>query len=120
MKLSKVLSIVIIAMMLVVSVSNLAYATVIKDPSKVEINDSNGIANITTVGGKIIGIIQAVGTVVAIAILVVLGIKYMMGSAAEKAEYKKTMIPYIVGALLIFAASTVAGWVFNVVTGLGK
>ena len=32
----------------------------------------------------------------------------MMGSASEKAEYKKTMIPYLVGAVLIFGASAIA------------
>ena len=43
----------------------------------------------------------------------VLGIKYMMGSAEEKAEYKKTFIPYIVGALLLFAASALVGVLYN-------
>lgn len=37
----------------------------------------------------------------------------MMGSAEEKAEYKKTMMPYLVGALLIFAAVTIANMVYN-------
>ena len=37
----------------------------------------------------------------------------MMGSAEEKAEYKKTLLPYIIGAALVFAASTVASVIFN-------
>ena len=49
-----------------------------------------------------------IGIIVAVVVLLVLGIKYMMGSASEKAEYKKTMIPYLVGALLIFGASAIA------------
>ena len=36
-----------------------------------------------------------------------LGIKYMMGSASEKAEYKKTMIPYVVGVVLLFSAAII-------------
>ena len=43
----------------------------------------------------------------------------MMGSAEEKAEYKKTMIPYVVGAILIFAAATIANAVFNFASGIG-
>ena len=66
-----------------------------------------------TIGGKIIGGLQAIGNIVAVAILVILGIKYMMGSAEEKAEYKKTMIPYIIGAVLIFAASNIAQMVYT-------
>ena len=42
----------------------------------------------------------------------------MMGSASEKAEYKKTMIPYLVGAILIFAASTIANVVYQFAIGL--
>ena len=43
----------------------------------------------------------------------VIGIKYMMGSAEEKAEYKKTMIPYLVGAVILFAAVNIAGVVVS-------
>ena len=39
-----------------------------------------------------------------------------MGSAEEKAEYKKTMLPYVIGAILVFAASNIAGLVFNFAT----
>ena len=42
----------------------------------------------------------------------------MMGSAEEKAEYKKTMIPYLVGALLIFAATTIVNVVYNMFSGI--
>ena len=54
------------------------------------------------------GIIQVVGTIIAVGVLMVIGIKYMMGSAEEKAEYKKTMLPYIIGAVILFAAVNIA------------
>lgn len=63
---------------------------------------------IQNLGNRIIGMLQTVGVVLSVIILVVLGIKYMMGSAEEKADYKKTMIPYIVGAAFIFLAPTIA------------
>ena len=72
--------------------------------------------DITKVGNKIMGILQVVGVLIAVIILMVLGIKYMMSSAEEKAEYKKTMIPYIVGAILIFAAATIANAIYNFVS----
>ena len=37
----------------------------------------------------------------------------MMGSAEEKAEYKKTFIPYLIGAILVFAASNLASMIFG-------
>jgi len=38
----------------------------------------------------------------------------MMGSTEEKAEYKKSLLPYVIGAGLVFAASTIAQIVYNV------
>ena len=67
--------------------------------------DTTGI---NTVGANIVSIVTTIGIIVAVVVLLVLGIKYMMGSAAEKAEYKKTMIPYLIGAVLIFGTSAIA------------
>lgn len=81
----------------------------------VSINPStNSAAGVQNIGNNILGIIRVVGTVVAVGVLMVLGIKYMMGSAEEKAEYKKTMIPYLVGAVLLFAAVNLAGWIVDI------
>ena len=68
---------------------------------------------IKDLGNKVIGILQTVGVVLSVLILVILGIKYMMGSAEEKADYKKTMIPYIVGAACIFLAPTIASMLYS-------
>ena len=115
MKLSKVLSAIAVALVLVVSLSSFAYAA---SPDLITITTGSGASDIRSLGGEIIGMIQVVGSVIAVAILVILGIKYMMGSAEEKAEYKKTLIPYIIGAILIFAASNIASMVYNAISGL--
>lgn len=73
---------------------------------------------IQTIGGKIIGIIQVFGNVLAVGMLIVLGIKYMMGSAEDKAEYKKSMIPYLIGAVLIFAGANIADIIYNSINGM--
>lgn len=69
--------------------------------------------DIEAMGNKIIGILQTVGVVLSVIIIIVLGIKYMMGSAEEKAEYKKTMMPYLIGAVFIFLAPTIANVIYN-------
>lgn len=80
--------------------------------------EGEGNTKVQAIGGEIIGILQTAGVVVAVVILIVLGIKYMMGSTAEKAEYKKTMMPYFIGAILIFGAVAVAEVVFQMAAGL--
>ena len=110
----KVLTVVLTVVMMIVMGTSIVFAEnqITPEGFKNKIT-YNGTDKIVSVGGNIAGIIQTVGTVVAVIILIVLGIKYMMGSAEEKAEYKKTLLPYIIGAALVFAAATIASVVFN-------
>ena len=81
--------------------------------------DVEGIDSVNTVGNQIIRIVSTVGSIASVIVLVVLGLKYMMGSAEEKAEYKKTLLPYVIGAALVFAASTIATVIFNFTSNIG-
>ncbi len=69
---------------------------------------------VSGIGNNILGIIRVVGTIIAVGVLMVIGIKYMMGSAEEKAEYKKTMLPYLIGAVILFAAVNIASYVVDI------
>ena len=118
-------SIKIISMLLVVILAISLMSTLVFAREPEEEISATGIAGeltgtksaaqgeVISIGNQIIGIITTVGVVVSVIVLLVLGIKYMMGSASEKAEYKKTMIPYLVGAILIFGASTITKVVVN-------
>lgn len=115
----KVISTLLLAIMLVASIAGTVLAV---DPNTV-LNGLNGNGNVqindlTKVGNNIVAIIQVVGIVIAVIVLLVIGIKYMMGSASEKAEYKKTMIPYIVGAVLIFAGTSLVRVIYSLSTSV--
>lgn len=109
MKKSKIFSIIALTIILLLIASNLAFAV---DPKQYT-GDTNNTSGIKSVGQQIIGIVQVVGSLTAVVMLIVLGIKYMMGSTEEKAEYKKTLLPYVIGAILIFAASNLAGMIYS-------
>lgn len=116
-KASKIVMIVFIIMQIIlISSSVLA----LESPSKYSGASFTGTSGIETIGQQIISIVSTIGSVVSVIILVVLGIKYMMGSAEEKAEYKKTLMPYVIGAAFVFAASSIAGIVFSFSQNLGK
>ena len=83
-------------------------------------NYQDKIGNVTNatslrdMGNIIIGIIQFVGSAVSVISLIVIGIKYMMGSLEEKAQYKETMKPYIIGAFLVFGVSNLIGIIASI------
>ena len=69
---------------------------------------------IESIGQRIFRLVIVTGTFVSVIALVIMGIKYMIGSAEEKSEYKKTMLPYLIGAFFLFAASALAQILYNV------
>ena len=69
-------------------------------------------------GQGIIKVITTVGSICSVVVLIILGIKYMMGSVEEKAEYKKTLLPYVIGASMVFAASSLVSIIYNVAINL--
>lgn len=66
----------------------------------------------------IVGALTTVGIVIAVVGIIILGLKYMMGSVEQKADYKKTMIPYLVGCVLIFCISTIVSIIYGLVSQL--
>lgn len=114
-KLMKITTIAMIVMMICLS-TTMVFAA--KDPSVYNGEGASAdTSKIDTFGQNIISIISTIGSIASVIVLIVLGIKYMMGSAEEKAEYKKTLLPYVIGAILVFAASAIASVVFSVANG---
>ena len=112
----RIISIILTMLMAIVTLTSSVFAF---SPDELEANtQATGTPEVQSFGENIMGVIQVAAVVIAVVILMVLGIKYMMGSAEEKAEYKKTMIPYIVGAILVFAAGTVANIIYEFAIGI--
>ena len=89
------------------------------DPSQKPVSGTS-VNEITDKANNIIGTITTVGIVIAAITIIILGLKYMMGSVEEKAEYKKTMIPYIIGVVFIVAISTILPIIAKIVESLNK
>ena len=85
---------------------------------------TGGGANLGEQGNELVKTIVSwltgIGMAVSVIVLLILGIKYMICSAEEKAEYKKTMIPYLIGAALVFGASFIANVVYSLFNGFGQ
>ena len=119
MKINKVLKIMIGVILLSIIIymilpKNMSIALTIGDLT----GTTAGTSEIRTAGNKAIQIVSTIGSILSVIVIIVLGIKYMMGSVEERAEYKKTMLPYLIGAAFIFAASSIASIVYNLALNL--
>lgn len=53
---------------------------------------------------EIYTIVVVVGTALTVGVGLIIGIKYMVGSIEEKAEYKKILVPYVVACATIYGS----------------
>lgn len=113
----RIISTILLTIMLVTSIAGVVFAAPDIDKTIGDIDGAKAgdTTKVTTIGGKIINIIQVVGIVVAIAVVLIIGIEYMTGSVEQKAEYKKVMIPYIIGAVLLVAGTSIVKVIFNTI-----
>ncbi len=121
-KVRKIVSICVLIMMIISTINTVVMAIVPPNQIRGDRADAKVMTDqtIEKTGKNFITILQALGVVLSVVILIVIGIKYMMGSAEEKSEYKKTLLPYIIGAALIFAAAIFAQVIYDFFMGWGK
>ncbi len=85
---------------------------VLDNPDKyIQSNEDNtkaiDIANI------VVWVIRTFGESAAVVMLLIIGIKYIFASVEQKAEYKQSMIPYIIGAILIFSGAALTNIIYQ-------
>lgn len=76
----------------------------------------NGTAldsNINKVSATVINWIWAISIIISIIVLMVIGIQYIIGGTQAKADYKKSLIPVVVGIVLIVFATTIVKFLFG-------
>ena len=116
-KMEKVLSIIMIAIVIIFNVLTIVnavdYGQEIEPSSVTGKYSTLDTGSVQNLGQSVFAVVRVVGILISVIILVVLGIKYMMGSAEEKSEYKKTLLPYAIGAFLIFAAANISQILYN-------
>ena len=104
-----------ICIVMIINVGVYAWGTTDINPSGQPASIDNSIK---TMGNNTLGIIRTVGVVLSVLMLIVIGIKYMLGSTEEKAEYKKSLMPYVIGAAIIFTGSMVPDIIYKIANGL--
>ena len=118
-KLMKVMAVALLVVMVVAALATSANATmsfnaVTTDSVVQGASDSSGAASsINRIIGSVLTIVQVIGCGVAVIMLIVLAIKYISAAPGDKADIKKHAVVYVVGAVVLFAASGILQIVKN-------
>lgn len=96
------------------------YASVIDtnqyNPGSVSTSDTGRITDITA---SVLKIIRYIGIVVTAIVITIIGFKYILGSAEEKANYKEGLVPLIIGCILLIATTSIPSLIVSVVGNNG-
>jgi len=113
MKISKIILITLLIATCLISFSNV-YA--IDDPNVYKPTDPAKTDYDTTFkkAGVILGTVRSLGAVVSVLGIAVLGIRYMFGSLEQKANYKETMVPFVIGIAITVGIVTIITIVQNI------
>ena len=66
--------------------------------------------------GFLYNMLLAFGIITAVIVGSILGIKYMIGSVEEKAEYKQTLLAYLISCVVVFGAFGIGKLVINILS----
>ena len=127
MDVKKTLIIIIIGIMLIMFPYNVVFADASGDGGAGgSLSQDLGLGNLDDYKGtnpnsnvlkfaanNILGIIQTIGVVASVVMLMAIGIKYMVGSVEERANYKQTLKPYIIGAFILFTGSLLPNLIYQ-------
>ena len=118
----KIISVLLITVLLIGTMSQVCFATSGKVDYSSIINtvhtkgntETVDTSDINTTAAKVIKAIRNIAAIAAVVILTILGVKYMIGSTEERAEYKKSFIPLIVGIIVVVSAASIASALFSI------
>lgn len=114
-KLKKIFFIVITNIFIISNIFNVTFAYINPGDYKPSEVTQSDYQTAFTKAGVVLGAIRNVSVVVSVIVLMIIGVKYMIGSVEERAEYKKTMIPYIIGCVLAVSGTTLVSFIYNAV-----
>jgi len=117
---AKIATTVILSLMLVMAFSTATVVQAELTPADVgakanATDTTKDLAGVTSMAGRIISIIRNVAVIVGVVVLAILGVKFMLGSAEERAEYKKSFVPLIIGIVVVMGAVQIATMLFSIV-----
>ena len=66
---------------------------------------------------KILGLIRNIAVISSVVILAYCGMRITFGSLEQRAEYKKSLMPLIIGVLVVLMSTTIVSIVQNIIDG---
>lgn len=119
MKAKKILFIIIITIaLMLVMVPNIQAAAAFNNVLDFNFTHTTVPAKLSTIVGTVIRGLRNLSIIVTVVVIVILGLKYMVGSIEQKADYKKDFPNIIIGVTVIAGVMSIISIIFSAVNGI--
>ena len=114
------IGIITLTIIFILGITLSVQASQIIDPNDYTPNDltTDNAGKLMEKANVIIAAIRIFGTVASVITFIVIGLRYMFASTDGRASYKETMVPYLVGAIMLFTIPNIIGIVYSLVKGM--
>ena len=110
----KLISTLLMIAMILCTISTTCFATQVGDVT-IPAGTPGDTTTIAQKAANIVATIRNIAAIASVVIIAILGIKYMLGSVEEKAEYKKSFMPLIIGIIVVVLATNIAAMLLKMV-----
>lgn len=106
------ISTVLIIIITLILISTNAFA-LFDDLDKYKPNDPKNPSEFTDEVSIILGAVRNIGIITAVISLMIIGVKYIIGSVEEKSKYKETLLPWIIGCIMLATGTTLVSYIYD-------
>lgn len=104
---------ILIILLCFICITTFSFA--IEDPDYYKPNSLNDedSEKVGIIIGDILANIKVVGICISVVMIAIIGLKYIICSTEEKANYKENMLPYVVGCFLLASATIIPSIIYD-------
>ena len=108
---------VICVLVCCISIASISNAVSTSDVEAFKGSDSpTGSGAVQTIIGMVLDVVRLAGAAIAVVMLMTVAAKYMIASSGDRADIKKYALNYVIGAIILFAASGILTMIRDTIT----
>ncbi len=109
----KILKQLLIILIIILTITSICFANNI-DAGNFKPSTVTNDPELTKIGNSIIGMARVIGSIASVGILSLIAINIILASPEKKAELKGRLVPYTVGAVMLFAIVNLLAIAYNI------
>ena len=108
------ISILLIIIIMLISISNNTFALdSYLDKYRPDDPKDQEVTELTNRVSIVLGAVRNIGIITSVISLMIIGVKYILGSVEEKSKYKEVLLPWVIGCIILATGTTLVSYIYD-------